>query len=225
MLTTAPRVAPTAAPEPAAVVAAEAGHRIADHLGRRARFNPTAALKALTTQLTQEYEDRFLVELIQNAYDAHPSDAVDGHVAVRLDESCTPAVLYVGNGGRPFTLKNFDALTTVAQSSKPPGEGIGNKGVGFRSVLQVCSSPEIFSADPDDPDGPGFGGFCFGFASDDDIRRLVENEEDYETVSKDFSRFLLPVPAAQEDRALRTLRADGMVTVVRLPLKIGRAHV
>jgi hypothetical protein len=223
MLGPTPEANRTDAPRPADVVAAEAGYRIADHLGRQARFNPTAALKALTTQLTQEYEDRFLVELIQNAYDAHPGDTADGQVTVRLDESADPAVLYVGNAGRPFTVENFDALTNVAQSSKPPGEGIGNKGVGFRSVLQVCASPEVFSTDPDDASSSGFGGFCFGFASDDDIRGLVGTDRDYDTVRKDFSRFLLPVPAAQDDPALKEMRADGMVTVVRLPLTSSKA--
>jgi len=223
MVTSAAESTRTDVPSPAEVVAAEAGHRIADHLGRRARFNPTAALKALTTQLTQEYEDRFLVELIQNAYDAHPADTVDGHVTIRLDESMTPAVLYVGNAGRPFTLDNFDALTNVAHSSKPPGEGIGNKGVGFRSVLQVCAFPEVYSADPDDPASLGFGGFCFGFASDDDIRQLVSTDHEYDAVRKDFSRFLLPVPATYDDPTVDAMRRDGMVTIVRLPLTTAKA--
>ena len=74
------------------------------------------------------------------------------------------------------------------RSSKPPGERIGNKGVGFRSVLQVCAFPEIYSGDPDGPGG-AFDGFCFGFASDDDIRRMVDGDEDaYVTVRNDFSR-------------------------------------
>ena len=208
---------------PADIVAAEAAHRIDDHLNRRARFNPIASLKALTTQLAQEYEDRFLVELIQNAYDAHPATTRNGRVHVRLDESAQPPVLYVGNVGNPFTVENFDALTNVAQSSKPPGEGIGNKGVGFRSVLQVCDSPQVVSADPADPSSPGFGGFCFGFASDDDIRHRVASDTEYDTVQRDFSRYLLPVPAAPTDAAPYAMRADGMVTVVRLPLATSKA--
>lgn len=203
---------------PEEVVALEARHRIRDHLGRRARYNPTASLKALSTQLAQEYEDRFLVELIQNAYDAHPSGTVDGRVHIRLDESSSPPTLYVANRGQPFETKNFDALTNVAQSSKPPGEGIGNKGVGFRSVLRVCEFPEIYSANPDDPTATGFGGYCFGFATDDDIRRMVQREEDFETVLRDFSRYLLPVPATPQDPYLAELRNERMVTVVRLPL-------
>lgn len=206
------------AQKPEDVIALEARHRIEDHLGRRARYNPTASLKAITTQLAQEYEDRFLVELIQNAYDAHPDGTEDGRVHVRLDESTSPPILYVANRGQPFETENFDALTNVALSSKPPGEGIGNKGVGFRSVLQVCEFPEIYSVNPENPTSAGFTGYCFGFATDGDIREMVSRHEDFETIVRDFSRYLLPVPAKPDDPYLDRLREQHMVTVVRLPL-------
>jgi hypothetical protein len=208
---------------PRDLVISESPNRIRDHLNRRARYNPTRSLTALTSQLTQEYEDRFLVELIQNAYDAHEPGTRDGRVHVRLDETHEEPVLYVANSGRPFAAANFDALTNVAQSSKPPGEGIGNKGVGFRSVLQVCESPEIFSCDPNAPDGTVFDGFCFGFATDSQIREMVASDGEYEVVKRDFSRYLLPVVAEPADPRLATLRSRGMVTVIRLPLTTERA--
>ncbi len=205
---------------PRDLVAAESPNRIRDHLHRTARFNPVKSLRELTKQLTQEYEDRFLIELIQNAYDAHPVGFSGGRVVIRLDESGSGgSVLYVANTGRPFLESNFDALTNVAQSSKPPGEGIGNKGIGFRSVLQVCASPEIYSSDPDGAAGSHeFDGFCFGFASDEQVRSMVTDEGEFQQVKDDFSRFLLPVPADADDRQLRKLRDEGMVTVIRLPL-------
>jgi hypothetical protein len=212
-----------AQPSPREVVAAEARDRIRDHLGRSARYNPTASLKSLTAQITHEYEDRFLIELVQNAYDAHPPGTTDGQVHIRLDESSDPPTLWVGNKGRPFTLANFDALTNVAQSSKPPGEGIGNKGVGFRSVLQVCDFPEIFSADPHDPGAAGFTGYCFGFARDDEIRQMVETGEEYVAIVTDFSRYLLPVPRVADDPLLSQFRAQGLVTVIKLPLTTSKA--
>ncbi len=57
--------------KPHELVTNESPNRIGDHLDRKARYNPTKSLTELTSQLSQEYEDRFLVELIQNAYDAH----------------------------------------------------------------------------------------------------------------------------------------------------------
>jgi hypothetical protein len=208
---------------PRELVASESPNRIRDHLDRKARYNPTKSLTALTSQLTQEYEDRFLVELIQNAYDAHKPRTRDGRVHVRLDESRDVAILYVANSGKPFAAANFDALTNVAQSSKPPGEGIGNKGVGFRSVLQVCESPEIFSCDPNAPGGETFDGFCFGFATDSQIREMVASDSEFEVVKRDFSRYLLPVVAEPVDPRLAALRSGGMVTVIRLSLTTERA--
>lgn len=205
--------------KPRDLVASESPNRIRDHLDRKARYNPTKSLTSLTNQLTQEYEDRFLVELVQNSYDAHERGSRGGRVHVRFDESLPgQAVLYVANTGNAFTEANFDALTNVAQSSKPPGEGIGNKGVGFRSVLQVCDSPEIYSCDQNDRMSPLFDGFCFGFATDEQIRDMVASDAECEVILRDFSRYLLPVVVEPVDPQLNTLRAAGMVTVIRLPL-------
>lgn len=207
------------APHPAQVVAEESPNRIRDHLNRTAQFNPVLSLKALAIQVTQEYEDRFLVELVQNAYDAQPPGSRDGEVHVLfVEESEESAVLYVANTGRPFTRADFSALTNIAQSSKSPGEGIGNKGIGFRSVLQVCEGPEVFSSDPADPDPHGFNGYCFGFADDHAVRALTPTDEAYDEVKAAFPRHLLPVPARPDDPRLRSLREKGMATVVRLPL-------
>ena len=109
--------------------------------------------------MQREYEDRFLYELIQNAYDAHPADA-EGQIAILLDElEEDHGVLYVANGGEPFDLDNFEAICELAQSNKPPDQAIGNKGVGFKSVLQVCTWPEVFSRAKSE--SSTFDGFCF----------------------------------------------------------------
>lgn len=209
---------------PAEVIARESPARIDDYFSRpRDTWNPTGSLTALTEEITQEYEDRFLVELIQNAYDAHPRGTVGGEIRVRIDESQQVPVLYVANAGRPFAIENFTALTNLARSSKPPGEGIGNKGVGFRSVFRVCEFPTFFSCSPDDPADAGFNGFCFGFATDEQIRSMVDSEDDYTSVQADFSRYLLPVTAPPDDPQLDAFRSNGMVTVLRLPLLTNRA--
>ena len=91
--------------------------------------------------------------------------------------------------------------------------------MGFRSVLQVCDSPEIYSCDIDDLSSVSFGGFCFGFATDDQIRAMVRDEAEFDIVKQDFSRYLLPVVMFPSDPFLSALRAMEMVTVVRLPLE------
>ncbi len=205
---------------PSEIVARESPRRIRAHLLTREDWNPTKSLTELSKQLAVEYEDRFLVELIQNGYDAHPENARDGVIHIILDESVDPPVLYVTNTGRPFEETNSQALTNVARSNKPPGEGIGNKGVGFRSVLQVCDWPEIYSCDPNTVDDPEFTGFCFRFARDTDLAALTSTATELSIVKEDFSPYLLPVPASPDDPTLCRLQDLGAVTVVRLPLEV-----
>jgi hypothetical protein len=211
---------PRRALPPAEIVGGESRKRIDVHLEMRGRWNTVASLSDLTQKVAHEYEDRFLIELIQNGYDAHGRGSSGGRIWVLLDETLAGhGVLYVANTGRPFEFQNFDSLSNIAQSSKPPGEGIGNKGLGFRSVLQVCEWPEVYSSSPSDSSDPGFGGYCFGFATDHDLRRLAMDDAEFELVDRDFSRYLLPVPRTPKDSALSAFRARGAVTVVRLPLK------
>jgi hypothetical protein len=209
---------------PTEIVGAESRKRIDVYLETRDRWNTVASLSDLTQKVAHEYEDRFLIELIQNGYDAHRRGSRGGRIWVLLDESVSDhGVLYVGNTGRPFEFRNFDALSNVAQSSQPPGEGIGNKGLGFRSVLQVCEWPEVYSSSPTEPSDPGFDGYCFGFATDEDLRRLAADEAEFELIDPDVSRHLLPVARTPSDPTLRDFRARGAVTVVRLPLKSEQA--
>lgn len=92
--------------------------------------------------LAPEYKGRVLVELLQNAHDAHPAKPGDGRVEILLDETeGEHGVLYMANGGRELTPKRFDALRRVASSSKRPDEGIGHKGVGFKIVRQLTETP------------------------------------------------------------------------------------
>ena len=134
---------------------------VAGYAAARKHWNPASSLSSLLRQMQREREDRFLYELVQNAYDAHPPDA-DGNVAILLatDEGAH-GVLYVANGGNPFSQEYFEAICELAQSNKTPAE-IGNKGVGFKSVLQVCDWPEIFSGG--NSELGKFEGFCFTFA-------------------------------------------------------------
>ena len=72
-------------------------------------------------------------------------------------------VLSVGNSGRPFREEDFDGICQLAQSPKDPNESVGNKGLGFRSVLEVSSCPEIWSI------APTGRGTSFVFRFDPDI--------------------------------------------------------
>lgn len=198
--------------------------RIRIYLASRDSWPFARSLTNLTEETAHEYGDRFLVELIQNAYDAHNAYAADGVVRIVLDDVETShGVLYVGNSGRPFTPENFDALSNIAQSDKVPGEGIGNKGIGFRSVLQICEAPEVFSTTSDWCPGEEPDGFCFSFAQESDLIRLTSSAEELDAVRQDLTRYLLPVPIDGTCEGVQRLLDAGCVTVVRLPLKGPRA--
>lgn len=183
----------------------------------RGRSNPYSSLTALLQQMQREYEDRFLYELIQNAYDAHPADAA-GQIAIVLDErEGENGVLYVANGGDPFDLDNFEAICELAQSNKTPDQAIGNKGVGFKSVLQVCTWPEIYSRSH--RDSAGFDGFCFEFCRPENYDRLCNGDTGLaDALRNDVAPYFLPSPIDDIPASLQRFADDGFATVIRLPL-------
>jgi hypothetical protein len=137
----------------------------------RGRSNPYSSLTVLLQQMQREYEDRFLYELIQNAYDAHPPEA-DGQIALLLDElEGEYGVLYVANGGgavRSRQLRGDLRACTEQQGARPVDR---EQGVGFKSVLQVRAWPEIYSRAGSET--ATFDGFCFGFARPGPLRGTV----------------------------------------------------
>ena len=102
----------------------------------------------LTWQVKHQYHGRFLIELIQKAHDAlfesYVSDFTKDRLVLVEDEH-PHGSLYVANDGQPFTSSNFFALSKLGQSNKDPQNSIGNKGIGFRSVLEITKDPEIYS--------------------------------------------------------------------------------
>ncbi len=195
---------------------------VAGYAASRAHWNPASSLSTLLRQMQREYEDRFLYELVQNAYDAHPPDA-DGEIAILLAE-CEEdhGVLYVANRGNPFTHENFEAICELAQSNKTPDESIGNKGVGFKSVLQVCEWPEIYSRSH--VGSPGFDGYCFTFARPDAYDVLAGGDRDLaQAMRQDVAPYFLPVPLSIPVPTVIDFAARGFATVLRLPLKSAAA--
>ncbi len=103
-------------------------------------------ITSIGNQVAQEYRGRCVLELLQNAYDAlgEGGDSDPCRIAFILTTAPTP-VLLVANSGLPFRKKDFEGISQLGQSPKDPNLSVGNKGMGFRSVLEVCTSPEIWS--------------------------------------------------------------------------------
>ncbi|NIA23829.1 MAG: hypothetical protein GWP03_06715, partial [Proteobacteria bacterium] len=131
------------------------------------------SLHNLTEQVEHQYHGRFLIELIQNAHDAlfdiekRKSDEEpakdEGRIEVVITNDPPFGALYVANDGWPFTEPNFNSLSRFGQSDKDPEKHIGNKGIGFRSVLEITHTPEIFSRK--EKTSTSFDGFNFRFDS------------------------------------------------------------
>ncbi|MER5642450.1 DEAD/DEAH box helicase family protein [Kitasatospora sp. NPDC002227] len=93
------------------------------------------------------YANRTLLELVQNAADAMAGapaqpEAHIGRVEIVLDP--VNQALYCANAGRPFSASGLTAITHAHLSAKR-GDEIGRFGLGFKSVLAVSDSPQVFS--------------------------------------------------------------------------------
>ncbi len=170
--------------------------RIEQYLAARSDPSLYQSVRNMSQFVSDDYGGRFLVELIQNAHDAHDPLRTDGEIAIALapsegDYGC----LYVANRGIGFSAKNLRAITNIALSSKPVNAGIGNKGIGFRSVLQICHWPEIYSV-LDEGGGGTFDGFCFRFATEDDLREQLSDrsEEVAQEMAQNLPCWHIPVP-------------------------------
>lgn len=171
-----------------------------------------------------DYDGRTVVELLQNGHDAHPANRADGRLEFLLrEDEGVHGVLYAANGGDPVSDEDFTAMCRVAMSSKRPDEGIGNKGVGFKSVLQLADSPEVYSAEA--PGTAGFDGYCFRFARPDDFEDLARRVAPAEPglaaeLRENVASLKVPVPlVGPVPPAVSSFAEAGFATVIRLVMR------
>ncbi|MDD2883095.1 MAG: DUF3883 domain-containing protein [Rhodoferax sp.] len=94
-------------------------------------------------EITRDYEGREILELLQNAADQAQESQVAGRVVLEL----LPEGLIVANTGATFSVGGILSLATANLSPKwrRRRKFIGNKGLGFRSILNWSRSPIILS--------------------------------------------------------------------------------
>lgn len=137
-----------------------------EQLRHGARDYQTVA--SLNAQIAQEYRGRCVLELLQNAHDALANAKPDDPRRISFILNTDPQpVLLVANSGLPFRHEDFKGICRLAQSPKDPNESVGNKGLGFRSVLEVSACPEVWSTPLAE------GGPSFAFRFDPDVIDLV----------------------------------------------------
>ncbi|MDE0417763.1 MAG: hypothetical protein OXI95_12635 [bacterium] len=176
--------------------------------------------RSLSASIASDYRDRFLLELIQNAYDAHLIGTQGGQIELTLDKSAGRAgTLLVANGGRPFAEANVKSLCDIGLSQKPLGESIGNKGLGFRSVVQITDAPVIYSQCLSNPEKSHFSGFCFRFAGTSDYQEMISDAAHLRLALRDLPIFHVPVWVERQSEVIRGYAAAGFSSVIELPLR------
>jgi hypothetical protein len=184
-----------------------------------------------TNQLDAKCARRAVVQVARrmrgelgNAFDAHRVGTRDGRIEITLDmRGGGSGTLFVANSGRPFAEGDVKDLCDVGLSRKPLGESIGNKGLGFRSVVQITDAPRIYSQRPADPGENRFSGFCFRFAGADDLAALIEDPRHIELARRDLPIFHVPIWLDRQSDTICALAEDGFSTVIELPLRDGVA--
>ena len=202
---------------------------IEERVAERARRNTaeqvqdTCSFARAERLLGREYHGRFLIELLQNAADAWRESGPGGarsRARIVLDDG--PSLL-VANQGAPFPESAvIESLGQIGRSTKAQGEAIGHKGIGFKSVLEMSLTPELYS---------GLQAATPTLAVRFDPRRALElirsNSpawDDHVAAVDDIRDPLSAVPVLRYPMWVETLPAevqalaeDGFDTVIRLP--------
>ena len=119
----------------------EVAQRTAHRRGEDVRT--TVSFATAERLFSHEYHGRFLIELLQNAADAWRGR--DGRSRLEIVVAEGPSLL-VANEGDPFPATTvIETLGHIGRSPKEEGDRIGHKGIGFKSVLEMTSAPEIYS--------------------------------------------------------------------------------
>lgn len=132
-------------------------------------------------QRKTDYHGRELLELLQNVDDAAVNTTLIG-VDVLLEYKNN--VLTVANNGTVFTQETIERLCHGSASNKSD-DYIGNKGTGFRSLLNWGKQIEIHS-----------GGFHVGFSQDfanKEFVKLIEKSEIIKEQQRNIPNVSIPV--------------------------------
>lgn len=182
---------------------------------------------------TRDYHGRELLEMLQNANDAGEGYGDHSHaIIVLLEEG-----VCIGNTGKCFTEGGIESLMVSDNSPKRHGGAryIGNRGLGFRSILNWTSCPFVLS-------GELRLGFARTWASDwlnqlctknVKLRDRIEAEQQHGGNRSPVPTLVIPINLSDSDpladkrmpastfmpmwQAALALRDEGYTTVIGIP--------
>lgn len=100
--------------------------------------NMLTDIAGLESYISESYNNRSFIELLQNADDAKSSK----FLIVRVGD-----YLVIANDGREFSNQDLMTLCRSASSNKERGSSIGYRGIGFKSVVNIAKEIHIVSGD------------------------------------------------------------------------------
>ena len=114
--------------------------KLRDSLIVEAKSSPMllSDLAGLEAYVSESYNSRSFIELLQNADDAN---------ATKFYVKRSGNYLFVANNGRPFNIKDLESLCRSASSNKVRGTSIGYRGIGFKSVVSFAKEVHLISGD------------------------------------------------------------------------------
>lgn len=95
-------------------------------------------LAGLEAYVSESYNSRSFIELLQNADDAG---------SARFYVKRYKDYILVANDGRPFTINDLESLCRSASSNKARGISIGYRGIGFKSVVSFAKEIHLVSGE------------------------------------------------------------------------------
>ena len=112
--------------------------KLRDSLIAEAKSSPMllSDLAGLEAYVSESYNCRSFIELLQNADDAN---------ATKFYVKRFGDYLFVANNGRPFNIKDLESLCRSASSNKVRGTTIGYRGIGFKSVVSFAKEIHLIS--------------------------------------------------------------------------------
>lgn len=138
-------------------------------------------------QYTADYDGRQILELLQNADDAQ-TDLI--HIEINTDSK----IIMLSNNGIPFSLDGVKSLMLANMSPKNKKEYIGNKGLGFRSILNWVSEVEVITNKVDLKFSNLYAKKNYNsiLNNSEDLRNLVRNDENLEEGEIPFAVLAIP---------------------------------
>ena len=158
-------------------------------------------------ELTKEYNGRQLLELLQNADDA-------GAEEVEIVWHKESSLLTVSNKGEAFSVGGIKSLMLANLSTKTKITYIGNKGLGFRSILNWAEFINIYTNE------------CRISFSETIVKDVFENklnlsEEDINILreERNLSEAAIPFPTLAVPNVQDYIQNTGWITTIEISCK------